>query len=113
MFSRYTSLTTHKNWRSWIVRSARKKNKLGKLSASLRSNFAVIASKVDSLLRPFGDQELEHSKALQKKLQADLPISCRQESRHRHSQGLNLLAVSRPTRDRVYDVFRNLMKHRL
>ena len=84
-----------------------KKNKLREVVGEfLRSNFAVIASKVDSLgLRPFGNQQLEHSKALQKKLQADLPISCRRESENTDIlKRLNLLAVSRPTRDQVYDV---------
>jgi len=84
-----------------------KKNRLAEaVGVFLRSNFATIASRVNSLrLRPFGSQQLEHAKALQKKLQSDLPISCRRESSDADILGrLNSLAESKPTRDQVYDV---------
>jgi hypothetical protein len=75
----------------------------------LRSNFATIASAVDSLgLRSFGQQQLENAKELEKKLQLDLPISSlRYTKDDQILSELNSLIGSKSAPERVYEVLSN------
>jgi hypothetical protein len=72
----------------------------------LRSHVGAVAAKVGSLkLCPFGDQQLDHARELQKKLQSDLPVSSlRQTGNDRMLAELNSLVESKADCERVYEV---------
>lgn len=72
----------------------------------LQSHVVAVAAKVGSLkLCPFGNQQLDHARELQKKLQSDLPVSSlRQTPNDRMLAELNSLVESKADRERVYEV---------
>jgi hypothetical protein len=85
-------------------RSVRKE--VEKMVESLQSRVKAVAAQVNSLkLHPFGDQQLDHARELQKKLQSDLPVSSlRQTADDRMLAELNSLVESKADRERVYEV---------
>jgi len=73
----------------------------------LRSNVQAVATQVDSLkISPFGNQQLDHARELQKKLQSDLPISSLPQSADRQVilAKLNSLVESKAAPEQVYEV---------
>jgi hypothetical protein len=72
----------------------------------LQPHVRALAAKVNSLkLRPFGNQQLDHARELQKQLQSDLPVSSlRQTPIDRMLAELNSVVESKADRERVYEV---------
>jgi hypothetical protein len=72
----------------------------------LRPHVKALAARVSSLkLRPLGDQQLDHARELQKKLQSDLPVSSlRQTPNDQILAKLNSLVESKADHERVYEV---------
>jgi hypothetical protein len=84
-----------------------KRKELGEaVGKFLQSHIAAVAAKVGSLkLCPFGNQQLDHARELQKQLQSDLPVSSlRQTPIDRMLAELNSLVESKADRERVYEV---------